>query len=215
MTEHSMTERLADLLIRALQDAGIAAHHDWTDVGYSSVFVGLDGIGVIRISDRDCSAHHSIDDHIYPLWAVYLPDPAVTEVLETIYEGAYGTPIADDITACVRAVSHFIAAFDVYRQAPPLQEEHEDLVRTMRHLPVRERLIRRAALADRSSLAVAPTDGKAAQDLISAARKLALHDREHRSAAGPLILSDVTARSPAEDLRAYIRQEYGAWAAAR
>ncbi|MFF9786339.1 hypothetical protein [Streptomyces nigrescens] len=104
---------------------------------------------------------------------------------------------------------------DVYRQAPLLQDEHEELVRTMRQLPVREWLIRRAALADRSSLAVAATDGKAAQDLINAARKLALHDRQHSSSAGPFILTNVTADSRTEDLRTYIRQEYGAWAAAR
>ncbi|PBC72377.1 hypothetical protein BX261_7250 [Streptomyces sp. 2321.6] len=102
---------------------------------------------------------------------------------------------------------------DAYQQAPPLQEEHEDLVRTMSQLPIRERLLRRAALADRNSLAVSPADGKAAQDLISAAWKLARHDHEHRSAAGPLILADVTVDSPADDLRAYIRQEYAAWAA--
>ncbi|MFH9871605.1 hypothetical protein ACH4NT_36710 [Streptomyces lydicus] len=43
---------------------------------------------------------------------------------------------------------------NTYQQAPPLQEEHEELVRTMSQLPIRERLLRRAALADRSSLAV-------------------------------------------------------------
>ncbi|MFH9871608.1 hypothetical protein ACH4NT_36725 [Streptomyces lydicus] len=62
---------------------------------------------------------------------------------------------------------------------------------------------------------LSPEDGKAAQDLISAARKLARHDHEHQSAAGPLILADVTVDSPVEDLRAYIRQEYAAWAATR
>ncbi|MFL4496515.1 hypothetical protein ACJ6WD_35535 [Streptomyces sp. VTCC 41912] len=104
---------------------------------------------------------------------------------------------------------------DAYQQAPPLQEEHDDLVRMMRQLPVRERLLRRAALADRSSLTVSSMDGKALQDLVTAARKLIRYDDEQRAAAGPLTLTDASPDSPIGDLRAYVRQEYAAWAATR
>ncbi|MFG2895414.1 hypothetical protein [Streptomyces sp. NPDC048248] len=53
------------------------------------------------------------------------------------------------------------------------------------------------------------------QDLVLTALKLARYDREHQTAAGPLCLAEVTFDSPADELRAYIRQEYAAWAAAR
>ncbi|MFG2891377.1 hypothetical protein [Streptomyces sp. NPDC048248] len=104
---------------------------------------------------------------------------------------------------------------DVYRQAPLIQEEHEELVRSKRQLPVREWLLRRAALADRGSLAVSSVDEKQLQDLVLAAPKLARYDREHQAAAGPFYLSEVTFDSPADELRAYVRQEYTAWSAAR
>ncbi|WP_371558724.1 hypothetical protein OG416_39165 (plasmid) [Streptomyces longwoodensis] len=99
----------------------------------------------------------------------------------------------------------------VYDTAPDLYEEHQELVRTMAQLPLRERLVRRAALADRSTLDVPEADGKATQDVLSAALKLAAHDQAHGTAAGPVAPQALGPRSPAADLRGYIRQEYAAW----
>ncbi|MGW6412188.1 hypothetical protein ACWF95_34045 [Streptomyces vinaceus] len=98
-----------------------------------------------------------------------------------------------------------------YDTAPDLFEEQQELVRTMRQLPLRERLVRRAALADRSTLDVPEADGKATQDVLSAALNLATHDRAHGTAAGPVAPQALGPHSPAGDLRAYIRQEYAAW----
>lgn len=98
-----------------------------------------------------------------------------------------------------------------YDTAPDLYEEHQELVRTMAQLPLRERLVRRAALADRGTLGAPEADGKASQDVLTAALKLAAHDQEHGTAAGPLAPQALGPHSPAADLRAYIRQEYAAW----
>ncbi|MFH8343123.1 hypothetical protein [Streptomyces sp. AM6-12] len=98
-----------------------------------------------------------------------------------------------------------------YDTAPDLYEEHQELVRTMAQLPIRERLVRRAALADRSTLDVPEADGKASQDVRSAALKLATHDQAHGTAAGPVPPQALSPHSPAADLRAYVRQEYAAW----
>ncbi|MFF1700032.1 hypothetical protein ACFVXC_41430 [Streptomyces sp. NPDC058257] len=98
-----------------------------------------------------------------------------------------------------------------YATAPDLYEEHQELVRTMAQLPLRERLVRRAALADRETLDVPEADGKAVQSVLSAALKLAAHDQAHGTAAGPVAPQVLGPGSPTADLRAYIRQEYGAW----
>lgn len=95
-----------------------------------------------------------------------------------------------------------------YSAAPDLFEEQQDLVRVMSQIPLRERLVRRAALADRGTLAVPEADGKAVQSVVSAALKLAAHDRAHGTAAGPASLRP---DSPLDELRAYVRQEYAAW----
>ncbi|MFI1259048.1 hypothetical protein ACH4U6_35570 [Streptomyces netropsis] len=100
----------------------------------------------------------------------------------------------------------------VYSGAPDLYEEHQELVRMMSQLPLRERLVRRAALADRSALAVPEADGKAVQSVFSAALKLAAHDQVHGTAAGPVAPASLCPDSPLGDLRAYIRQEYAAGA---
>ncbi|MFF8293654.1 hypothetical protein ACF068_31220 [Streptomyces sp. NPDC016309] len=97
-----------------------------------------------------------------------------------------------------------------YDGAPDLYEEQEDLVRNRRHLPLRERLLRRAALTDRSTLDASAEDGKAVQMIISAAFNLADHDREHCTAAGPIRPDSLTTSSTLPHLRAYIRQEYAA-----
>ncbi|MFI1869684.1 hypothetical protein [Streptomyces jumonjinensis] len=98
-----------------------------------------------------------------------------------------------------------------YDTAPDLYDEQQELVRTMARLPLRERLVRRAALADRSTLDVPDADGKAIQAVLSAALKLAAHDQAHGTAAGPIAPQTLGADSPTADLRTYIRQEYGAW----
>ncbi|MFD8386565.1 hypothetical protein ACFV2X_50090 [Streptomyces sp. NPDC059679] len=99
-----------------------------------------------------------------------------------------------------------------YDTAPDLYEEHQELVRTMAQLPLRERLLRRAALADRETLNAPEADGKALQSIRSAALKLAKHDQTHGTAAGPVV-APVTlgTDSPTTDLRSYVRQEYAAW----
>jgi hypothetical protein len=98
-----------------------------------------------------------------------------------------------------------------YDTAPDLYEEHQELVRTMAQLPLRERLVRRAALADRETLDVSEADGKAVQSVLSAALKLATHDQAHGTAAGPVAPQALGPGSPTADLRTYIRQEYAAW----
>lgn len=98
-----------------------------------------------------------------------------------------------------------------YDTAPGLYEEEQELVRTMAQLPLRERLLRRAALADRSTLDVPEADGKAQQSIRSAALKLATHDQAHGTAAGPVAAATIGTDSPAADLRSYVRQEYAAW----
>lgn len=102
-------------------------------------------------------------------------------------------------------------AQSAYNDAPDLFEEQQDLVRVMSQIPLRERLVRRAALADRGSLDVPEADGKATQDVLSAALKLAAHDKQHGTAAGPMAPASLRPDSPLGDLRAYIRQEYAAW----
>ncbi|MFC5149028.1 hypothetical protein [Streptomyces aureoversilis] len=102
-------------------------------------------------------------------------------------------------------------AQSAYSAAPDLYEEHQELVRVMSQVPLRERLVRRAALADRSTLAVPEADGKASQDVLSAALKLAAHDRAHGTAAGPVAPGSLSSDSSLGELRAYIRQEYAAW----
>lgn len=72
-----------------------------------------------------------------------------------------------------------------YDTAPGLYEEEQELVRTMAQLPLRERLLRRAALADRGTLDVPEADGKAQQSIRSAALKLAAHDQAHGTAVRP------------------------------
>lgn len=54
-------------------------------------------------------------------------------------------------------------------------------------------------------------DGKAAQDVLSAALKLAAYDQEHGTAAGPIAPQTLTPASTPAHLRAYIRQEYADW----
>ncbi|WP_374987169.1 hypothetical protein [Streptomyces fradiae] len=98
-----------------------------------------------------------------------------------------------------------------YDGAPEPSEERAELTRTMRGLPLRERLIRSAALADRSTLGIAPEDGKAAQHIRSGALKLAAYDAEHGTATGPVQPASLTAHSALPELRAYIRQEYAAY----
>ncbi|MFI8992177.1 hypothetical protein ACIG63_45830 [Streptomyces antimycoticus] len=98
-----------------------------------------------------------------------------------------------------------------YDTAPDLYEEHQELVRTMAQLPLRERLLRRAALADRDTLTAPEEDGKALQAIRSAALKLAKHDQTHGTAAGPVAPATLGADSPTTDLRSYVRQEYAAW----
>ncbi|MEU1824281.1 hypothetical protein ABZ502_17860 [Streptomyces abikoensis] len=98
-----------------------------------------------------------------------------------------------------------------YETASDLHEEHQELVRTMAQLPLRERLVRRAALADRSALSVPEADGKAVQSVLGAALKLAAYDQAHGTAVGPILPASVGVGSPLRDLRAYIRQEYVAW----
>ncbi|MFJ8697350.1 hypothetical protein [Streptomyces roseolilacinus] len=97
-----------------------------------------------------------------------------------------------------------------YHGAPDLHEEQEDLVRNRRHLPLRERLLRHAALTDRSTLDASAEDGKVVQMITSAAFNLANHDREHSTAAGPIRPDSLTTNSTLPQLRAYIRQEYAA-----
>ncbi|MFG2895209.1 hypothetical protein [Streptomyces sp. NPDC048248] len=58
-------------------------------------------------------------------------------------------------------------------------------------------------------------DEEQLQELVLTALKLVRYDCEHQTAAGPLYLAEGTFDSPADELRAYIRQEYAAWAAAR
>lgn len=99
----------------------------------------------------------------------------------------------------------------VYDTAPALYEEHQELVRTMAQLPLRERLVRRAALADRETLGTPEADGKVVQSVLSAAFKLAAHDQAHGTAAGPVAPQSLGPSSPGAVLRGYIRQEYGAW----
>ena len=98
-----------------------------------------------------------------------------------------------------------------YENAPDLLEEQEDFMRMRAQLPLRERLVRRAAYADRSTLNVPETDGKATQLVRSTALSLARHDQEHGTTAGPVAATSLTGHSPFCDLRAYIRQEYTAW----
>lgn len=98
-----------------------------------------------------------------------------------------------------------------YRTAPGLYDEQQELVRTMAQLPLRERLLRRAALADRSTLDVPEADGKAVQSIRSAALKLAAHDQAHGTTAGPTVAATLGIDSPTADLRSYVRQEYAAW----
>lgn len=80
----------------------------------------------------------------------------------------------------------------------------------MRSLPLRERLLRGAALSDRYTLGAAPEDGKTTQPVRSGALKLAAYDAEHGTAAGPVEPASLTANSTLDDLRTYIRQEYAA-----
>ncbi|MGW1765001.1 hypothetical protein ACWCQL_13120 [Streptomyces sp. NPDC002073] len=98
-----------------------------------------------------------------------------------------------------------------YDTAPDLYEEQQELVRTMRNLPLRERLLRRAALADRTTLDTPEADGKAIQMLRSAALNLAGHDKTHGTAAGPADPATLGNNTASGALRAYIRQEYTAW----
>ncbi|MEU2514739.1 hypothetical protein [Streptomyces syringium] len=98
-----------------------------------------------------------------------------------------------------------------YSAAPGLLEEQQDLVRVMSQIPLRERLVRCAALADRGSLDVPEADGKVIQGVLSAALKLAAHDRQHGTAAGPIAPASLHPDSPLGDLRVYIRQEYAGW----
>ncbi|MFF4647457.1 hypothetical protein [Streptomyces sp. NPDC001389] len=100
-----------------------------------------------------------------------------------------------------------------YDTAPDLYEEQQELVRAMRHLPLRERFLRRAALADRSTLDTPEADGKAIQTILSAALNLARHDQTHGTSAGPIDPATLDAHTAAGELRAYIRQEYAAWRA--
>ncbi|WP_330346651.1 hypothetical protein OG858_46920 (plasmid) [Streptomyces europaeiscabiei] len=98
-----------------------------------------------------------------------------------------------------------------YDSAPGLYEEEQELVRTMALLPLRERLLRRAALADRGTLGAPEADGKAVQSIRSAALRLTSHDRAHGTAAGPVDPETLGKDSPTADLRSYVRQEYAAW----
>lgn len=98
-----------------------------------------------------------------------------------------------------------------YDTAPDLYDEQQELMRTMARLPLREKLLRLAALADRSTLGVPEADGKALQSIRSAALNLAGHDQAHGTAAGPVAPAIVRASASLGALRAYVRQEYGAW----
>ncbi|ELP69515.1 hypothetical protein PV735_46665 [Streptomyces turgidiscabies] len=100
-----------------------------------------------------------------------------------------------------------------YGTAPGLYDEEQELVRTMSRLPLRERLLRRAALADRGTLDASEADGKAQQSIRSAALKLAAHDQAHGTSAGPIAPTTIDTDSPAAALRSYVRQEYAAWSA--
>jgi hypothetical protein len=99
-----------------------------------------------------------------------------------------------------------------YAAAPDLYDEQQELARSMRTLPVRERLLRLAAVYDRGTLHAAD-DPKAGQPARSSALKLADHDRKHGTAAGPLGPDEITTDTADALLRAYIRQEYAAWSA--
>ncbi|RST19627.1 hypothetical protein E2C00_00340 [Streptomyces sp. WAC05374] len=83
-------------------------------------------------------------------------------------------------------------------------------MRNRRHLPLRERLLRRAALTDRSTLDASAEDGKVVQMITNAAFDLADHDREHSTATGPVRPDSLTTNSTLPHLCAYIRQEYAA-----
>ncbi|MBV9024684.1 MAG: hypothetical protein JO362_13035 [Streptomycetaceae bacterium] len=98
-----------------------------------------------------------------------------------------------------------------YDTAPDPYLEGEELMRTMKQLPLRERLLRWAALADRNTLNTPETDGKAIQSIRSAALKLARHDQAHGTAAGAMAPVAVTVDASLGVLRAYVRQEYAAW----
>ncbi|MEV7535479.1 hypothetical protein [Streptomyces hydrogenans] len=101
-------------------------------------------------------------------------------------------------------MSAYLAAYD---GAPELIDEQEELLRTIRSLPLRERLVRTAALTDRYTLGAAPEDGMATQPVRSKALRLAAYDAEHGTAAGP---ASLTTDSTLDDMRTYIRQEYAA-----
>ncbi|MEU7147001.1 hypothetical protein AB0B15_03015 [Streptomyces sp. NPDC045456] len=101
--------RVCDTIISALQEAGHAASHYYADVGYSVVVVELGDGSVLHITDRDWSAHHTEDEHIHPLVIAHLPYPTLPEDYTFVYEGAGGTPLAEDIVACAEAASAFIA----------------------------------------------------------------------------------------------------------
>ncbi|PBC72381.1 hypothetical protein BX261_7254 [Streptomyces sp. 2321.6] len=130
-----MTDRcVADLMISALRDAGYAARHKFTDVGYSAVVIDLGDGSAIHVGDADCSAHHTVAEHVSPWWAVHLPNPAEPEVLETIYLGTYGAPIADDTAACVRAVVAFIAARTQRRVAAQAEARRAEVASLRRRI---------------------------------------------------------------------------------
>ncbi|MFF6903325.1 hypothetical protein [Streptomyces hydrogenans] len=104
-------------------------------------------------------------------------------------------------------MSAYLAAYD---GAPELTDEQEELLRTIRSLPLRERLVRTAALTDRYTLGVPPEDGMATQPVRSKALRLAAYDAEHGTAAGPVEPASLTTDSTLDDMRTYIRQEYAA-----
>ncbi|MFJ8677362.1 hypothetical protein [Streptomyces sp. NPDC093589] len=110
-----MSATVAEPMINALRAAGYDSAHKFTDVGYSAVTIELGAGSVLRIFDKNCSAHHTVDGRASSWWAVALtdPDPEDPEFFQTfecVYSGTDGTPFDEDTAACVCAVDEFLSA---------------------------------------------------------------------------------------------------------
>ena len=155
---------------------------------------------------RRCPVH---GEKLRELEAVAASSSRIGSLAEVTVRLQRANEIDDECQASCGRTSLTVPA--AYAAAPDLYDEEQALARPKPETPLRVRLLRFAALADRQTPAVPAADGKAIQAIRSAARALAAYDQEHGTAAGPIDPAGIDAGSALEALRNYVRQEYAAW----